>query len=242
VTKATLTASTKRRITEDWQACFPNLGVAQPLWLMKRNGPLLIGICLDRTRSNDVYVPAFHVHSLLAPRPAITLTLYRPVPDERQPRLKREIRVDRHDSTYLPAAESLKSQVPDLSSNDTSLSRILGLYNEYLESRRNPAIARYPVVLFSDVTLLSFWAGHVAYAEACLERACEAMSVWPKQEVDLLSWRKRMEALMDRTRLDGVVREELQRHHLAHLPCYALESGGPVEPSIADLYLAQSAV
>ena len=75
MTATTLTGSARNRITTDWQRCFPHLGVRKPMSLLKRNGPLLIGIYLDGTRSNDVYVPLFHVHALMWPSSDMALKL-----------------------------------------------------------------------------------------------------------------------------------------------------------------------
>src|SRR5436190_8831039 len=63
------------QITKDWKDEFPSLGVYKPLHLLRRNGPLLSGICLDRTSSGDIYKPIFHYHCLLRSCPAISLSL-----------------------------------------------------------------------------------------------------------------------------------------------------------------------
>lgn len=238
MTGAVLTATAKRRITDDWSKCFPNLGVAKPMWLMKRNGPILMGVCLDRTRSNDVYVPSFHVHNLLTPSRAVTLSLYRPLPDDRQPRLKKEIRVDRHETDFQAATDLLKRQVVDVSLRETTISRLIALYHEYIDSKRDPAIVRYPANLFADVITLAFWAGHYAYAHEVLDAACAAMRPWPPQEIDWPSWRRSLESRLDPVRLESTMVEEMERHGLENVPSYDLEVDKPPEPQIVEHYLA----
>jgi hypothetical protein len=238
MTKAVLTTAAKKAITADWAACFPNLGVARPMWLMKRNGPILMGVCLDRTRSNDVYIPVFHVHCLLKPSTALTLELYRSVPDEQQPRLSREIRVDRHAANFHAAVEALKQQTPEITERETTLSRLLALYHDYIDARRDPAVVKYPRNLFADVITLTFWAGHEEYARSVLEEACAAMRSWPAQEIDLPSWRQSIEAQLNYARSDSQIPEELRRHKLERVPNYDIEKDDPPEPSIVQHYLA----
>jgi hypothetical protein len=236
MTKATLTAAAKRQIAADWSQHFPNLSATKPMWLMKRNGPVLMGIRFDRTRSNDVYIPVFHVHNLLARSAVVMLTLYHALPDERQPRLKREIRVDRHADEFGMAVAAMKKQVPELGLNDISLSRVLGLYREYLESGHQPAISKYPVTLFTDVILLSYWAGYPEYANRSLERALAAMRAWPSHEVDLDGWRRSIQEQLNQERLQGVLEEQLVHHKLQAVPVYGLERDTPPEPPLAEVY------
>lgn len=236
MTKATLTSAAKRQITADWARHFPNLSATKPMWLMKRNGPILMGIRLDRTSSNDCYIPVCHVHNLLAPSPVVMLTLYNPVPDERQPRLKREIRVDRHGGEFEGAVAVLKKQAPEITSKDTTLSRVLGLYREYLESRRQPAISKYPVTLFTDVILLTYWAGYPEYSNRCLEKASAAMRSWPSHEVDLTAWRQSLQEQLSEERLEAVLAEQVVRHKLQAVPAYALERDAPPERTLAEVY------
>lgn len=62
--KATLTAAAKKKITLDWSRLFPELGTYRPLHLLRRVGPLLQGIALERTSGNDLYRPMAHIHCL----------------------------------------------------------------------------------------------------------------------------------------------------------------------------------
>jgi len=50
-----LTKSAEKQITEDWQREILSLGVYEPRWLLRRVGPLLVGICLDRDSGGTSY-------------------------------------------------------------------------------------------------------------------------------------------------------------------------------------------
>jgi hypothetical protein len=235
-----LTAAARKRITEDWKNAFPNLGVYKPMWLMKRNGPLLMGICLDRTRSNDVYIPKFHVHDLISTFPGISLMLYHAVPDERQPRMPRQIRVDRHEVMSVAAMASLKSLVPEISQQDVSLSRILRMYREDLDKNYR-GLAKYPEWMFMDVILLAFWSGYHDYARTVLDGACEVMRFWPARGLplkpfDVSAWRDGVETQLCRNRMASTLKEQIMKHKVAHLPVYELVADEPPEPNIVEVY------
>lgn len=53
-----------RRVTKDWAVAFPGFAVWRPLHLLRRIGPAVQGICLDRSTSGDGYLPTAHVHAL----------------------------------------------------------------------------------------------------------------------------------------------------------------------------------
>ena len=78
-----LTPAVKRKITLDWHDCFPEMGIYKPLHLLRRVGPLLIGILLERDRTADRYLPTFYVHNLAKHFPVITLTLASPLRTEK---------------------------------------------------------------------------------------------------------------------------------------------------------------
>lgn len=56
-----LTQYLQDKITEDWARLLPGLGIYKPMRLLRRVGPMLTGICLDRDSGNEAYRPTFHV-------------------------------------------------------------------------------------------------------------------------------------------------------------------------------------
>ena len=78
-----LTRAVEKQITEDWQREIPSLGIYVPRHLLKRIGPLLVGICLERDSSGNKYKPTFHVHCLGKEAPAVFLTLLTQLRSER---------------------------------------------------------------------------------------------------------------------------------------------------------------
>lgn len=201
--------------------------------LLKRNGPLLLGIYLERTRSNDVYLPLFHVHALMWPSSDMTLGLCQGLAYKGMARLREEIPVKEHELRYEEAAERLATQVPELMATDTTLSRIIRLYWDFVENNRDPAICRFPLALWADEILLWTWAGETARAQRCFDRALKRMTAWPPHEV-LPEWQETILKLMDKERLEAVIQEESKRHGVEHIPCYGLLADDVSTGCLAD--------
>lgn len=68
-------AVTVKRVTKDWATLYPGFDAWRPLRLLRRIGPVLQGITLDRSTSGDAYFPTAHIHALTREFPVISLTL-----------------------------------------------------------------------------------------------------------------------------------------------------------------------
>lgn len=67
--------ATMRRITRDWDMQLPGFDVWKPMHLLRRVGPVLQGVALERSRSGDYYFATSHVHALTREFPVISLSL-----------------------------------------------------------------------------------------------------------------------------------------------------------------------
>lgn len=230
-----LSASTKKDITNDWARAFPSLRIHKPMWLLKRHGPILVGVILDRTRSNDVYLPKFHVHNLLAPSPAILLSLVYPVPDVRQPKLSREIKVSRHMEDYLSAVVFLRQTIDALESPLLNWPQVVKLHCDFIRQKRNYAVAKYCEGVFRDVILLAHWCGHGDYARHCQKEAVRIMQNWIPP-VDVAGWQIALEGLINRDAMAKTLETELAKHKLQHIPVFELDFEGAAE-CITQVYV-----
>lgn len=68
-------ATTKERAAtlDRWAASFPDFTTWNGKFLLRRNGPLLSGICLDEMRDPKTYRPTFFYHNLVCDWPVLTL-------------------------------------------------------------------------------------------------------------------------------------------------------------------------
>src|SRR5262245_51892547 len=118
-----LTDGAKKQITCDWSAIFPSLGVYEPLNLLRRVGPLLIGIVLERDSSNCSYRPAFHVHNLGVESDSVSLILWSPL---RTPKGAAEtIDVKDHANRFKDAAQRLSNQAPLPFAGDLTIGQLI---------------------------------------------------------------------------------------------------------------------
>ena len=177
-----LTPAIKREVTSDWESIFPLFGVYKPLWLMRRYGPISIGILLERDSGNDRYLPISHLHTLTSDLPAISLTLPTRLLNNRNHAI-RKIHVKNHDHDWREAADSLKAQsfVP-LNDTAISLDRVLELYTRFIRSRT--PLAEYPKELFEDIFALLVWCGRSDDANATLRRFRKMVDSWPAKIVN----------------------------------------------------------
>ncbi len=225
---STLTAKEKKRITSDGLGCFPCLAEFKPLWLLRRNGPFLIGICLDRDSSNDRYCPVFHFHNLLLPKDFLTLTLAQPLRHHKHATLSEKITVDRHGAEFSAAAERFAIQCPLLVKSELSFSDVYGEYIRFLKEGADITQTRHPLAIYLDLLSLCKWFGFDSFSNELLGFVCEEVVKWPKQEFafDIPAWRDRIWGVigssLDRERILG---EQLIKHKLGSVPDFGLRPG-----------------
>jgi hypothetical protein len=217
-----LTPTVKRKITRDWLGKFPQYGVYKPMWLLRRAGPILLGIILERNRGNDWYYPIFHLHNLASAFPCVSLTLAHNLKTIKTG--SREfIEAEFHESKYAEAADRLCHQAPLSCADEIHLSDVLDLYAKGFE---NPFLA-VPTLLYKDIVTILAWAGARKEAREYLDRALIESSQWRPQAIEneggLDLWRARLEeAINNPDQVRMVVAEEIIKHRLEKIPSAGL--------------------
>jgi hypothetical protein len=129
-----LTQAAARAITKDWAALFPEFGIWRPLRLLRRVGPWVQGITLERSSAGDDYLPVAHVHALTRPFPTISLTLANPL--HYRAGVAERIMVKHHADSYVDAARRL-AECSDLPLDSApTLPQILSAYHAFISERR----------------------------------------------------------------------------------------------------------
>jgi hypothetical protein len=171
-----LSPAVKRQITEDWHRLFPQMAVHQSMWLARRVGPLVQGVCLERDSVGGAYFPTTHLHNLCRPFPAISLSLAQRLLNERS-RTQERIAVQFHAQHYREAAQRLTqaSLLPLI--GDLTLHQVLEAHRGYRELNRPDS--KYPVLLFEDGILLFAWIGQRERAAELLNQYMAEMRDWP---------------------------------------------------------------
>lgn len=227
-----LTATARRRITADWLAAFPGLGEYEPLHLLRRVGPLLEGIVLERSSGSRDYLPTFHVHSLLRTFPSVSLTLIH--------RLRAEpsgaadsISVQRHESRYMEAASRLARQSPLALSGDLRASEVLRAYQEFAARPENRWHANN---LFEDMAAMCGWFGDNERSSAFIAEGFAKLGEWSPSALRQIGgreqWRRRLEDLVaDRNGLHSIMEKEIRALHLESLPVAFMIFDWPSNPT-----------
>ncbi len=142
-----LTPKIENAITNDWHHELPGLSVYKPRHLLRRVGPLLIGVCLDRDSGGEKYKPCFHCHFLGKDFPVVSLTLCSQLkaasggPDF--------IEVKFHEGNFKDAACRLKQQaLLPLDDSPVDLSSIIAAYRTHMET---PLGNRQRAILSGDL-------------------------------------------------------------------------------------------
>lgn len=133
-----MTVQDKRRILADWGSVFPEMKPHGSTRLVRRNGPILVGVLLDRESSGESYRPTAHAHCLLSvdgfPSDRITLDLHVPL------RTIRTGAVDRipgtgHEQRWREAADRLaRASMVDLR-RELTCAEIVAAYRNCRESQ-----------------------------------------------------------------------------------------------------------
>ncbi|MGW6441474.1 hypothetical protein [Lentzea sp. NPDC055074] len=127
-------AVTARRVASDRAEEFPGFVIWRTLHLLRRIGPVLQGICIERTTSGDEYFATAHVHSLASDFPVVSLTLaQRLLGPGGQPE---RLRFTCHEAEFRAAADGLRSQSTLSLGEPPSLEQIVREYHSVAVDRR----------------------------------------------------------------------------------------------------------
>lgn len=168
--RVVLTRANEKQITEDWRQEIPCLGIYRPRHLLRRVGPLLVGICLDRDSSGEIYNPTFHVHSLCLADDTVSLMLGTQLRSERSGGPS-YVEVKWHGQKYKEAAARMVRQSLLPLDGDLSLDQVIKAYHIYLSS---PLGRAHPVSPYQDMIVLSAWGGD---EQGALRFLCECLRI-----------------------------------------------------------------
>lgn len=166
----TLTATIEKQITLDWQAQIPSLGIYKPRQLLRRVGPLLIRICLDRDSSGRVYIPIFHTHFLGVADVPISLLLHTQLRSERSGGPD-YIEVRSHQGKYQEAAARMVRQSLLPHDGDLTVAELLDAYRRHLATPMGRITA---ALHYRDMIHIAAWARYRDEALSLLSEALQS--------------------------------------------------------------------
>lgn len=201
---------------------FPAMGRYRPMWLLKRNGPVLVGICLSGNRDNTAYRIIAHIHNLARPTGFVSLQLHNPLINKKGT-YREELTLKSHDKEFLEAAERLKRQSLFPLSEDLSLSNLLSACSRYVGSRN--LVAETPMFIYEDVITLLSWCGKLSIAKRKLGDYVKIMADWDddifRHEGGRIAFFDRLVEIIEYpSKLEEIAEEEIRKLKLERIPSY----------------------
>lgn len=194
-------------------AHFPSHFLWKNQFLIRRNGPVVSGLCLNETRDKDYYIPTFFIHNLLVPFPVISLSYAAPL-------LSRGVSKSlKYGSPIDANAVEFIKQVP--------ISKELLTFNKFCEHvvgayrGAHGNISVYLPHALRDVIVIGSYLGDSAFYTSCIDRAAEVIESKAKninmQIIGSVSdWKEMVKALI-RQDHESVIRSEIYAHKLPEM-------------------------
>jgi hypothetical protein len=169
-----------RRVTKDWAGAFGGFDVWRPLRLIRRIGPVLQGITLDRSTSGDAYYPTAHVHALTREFPVIAFGLeQRLVGPSGMPE---KISFSRHSADFPDASKRLAGQSRLSLGSPPSVEEVVDQFYtlaiEKQEKGYEPGVNE-----MEDGLAVAAVLGDKARVDRGFELARELLDKWPKSRL-----------------------------------------------------------
>lgn len=215
----------KKKVTSDWADQFPDFRVWKPARLLKRHGPLIVGICLDADRSNENYTPKVHFHTLCIPFPTIALGL---VGELEQQGIPRRVPLKRHAEEFQRIASELRAKYVFLDKKEFEFNDLVDATLNYLGGKHG-RIGSTPFqhAPFEGIIAIAAYMKQTDYAQSTLDDCFRKMSNWPAHGLNIIGsaekWRAKMQDLIDAPiDLQEVVNGQIVEHKLGGIPDYGL--------------------
>ena len=181
----------------------------QPFHLIKRTGPVVIGVYLHTGSSNSDYVPTAHIHCILRDAPGISLAAMHRVKNSKG--ANAGVRVPLHDEYWRRFAERLLAECAILEDRPLSLQDVLMQYRNRLKLGEH----KYQAGIFTDIILLLHWGGYEQHALDAVEFFVAEMEQWPdstlQKRLGIDTWRNEVELqLVSQEDLNEVLTQHIQ--------------------------------
>ncbi|MFG2364258.1 hypothetical protein ACGFY3_21810 [Streptomyces mirabilis] len=213
--------ATAKRVTSDWGAAFPGFSEWRPLRLLRRIGPVVQGVTLDRTTAGGGYFPTAHIHALVREFPVISLTLGQRMVTPSG--IQESVSFARHSSEYQSAARRLVAQSRLSLEEPPTISSVADALYEHVSVQQGRGLPPAVRELEGGV-LIAAVAGEPSLVESGLRLARQMVDLWPKSRLPL-DWKGSgiwlaglEERIADPSVLSDVVEQQISFHKLVKVP------------------------
>lgn len=205
------TTKQKQATLEQWAQAFPGYVALGGKFLLKRNGPLLSGICLDDMRNSETYRPTFFYHNLLIDWPVLTLNY--------GVRLRRRgVPLAINYGTLHEEQVLLMNQIEAVQHPES-----FEVFVRHIQATRNGQfgpIATYLPHVFRDVMSVGAYMGDAGFYISCIDAACQLISSEPNLNLYIIGsvqqWKGEIESLLA-SDFESIVQENTKKLRLPTL-------------------------
>lgn len=213
----------REKILSDWRSCVPAMRSDRSMSLMKRNGPMIVGLYLQEDRANTSYQIIPYVHNLTRPTSSVTLTLYYPLRNRRDT-YHESLTLKSHEREFPGASKRLHGQTLFPLEESLSLMEITRAYETYISRGLSMSM---PTFLYEDIISLFAWFGRLREAEKRITQYTAIMGDWDDSSFRHVGGKS---AFFDRLTnivqnpagLHQTYEEQLETLRLARIPDYGL--------------------
>ncbi|MCD7972854.1 MAG: hypothetical protein LUG18_09355 [Candidatus Azobacteroides sp.] len=210
----------KRRIAKDWLSVFNGFYPYKPMHFVRRNGPFLCGILLERHSGNLDYEPTFHVHNLMVDFPVVSLGSATYLLNPKG--VKDRITLYQHSECFNRYVERFKEQTPLLQENKVNCKNLISHFQKVIDTSLS-----YPADSLKDWVLALFWCGEMEEAEKAIAYGKKIISQWPEGAKSRFNgedgWEQQIRRLMNKGMLQDTVEKELAKFKLSNIVDYTLQ-------------------
>lgn len=222
-----LTSALKNSITLDWQSLVPQFSVLQPMSMARRIGPLIQGICLDRSSGNESYLPTVYVHCLCKSFPVLSLSLGQPLLYGGSGVVER-ISAKFHKSRYMDACSRIIASSLLPVEGNWKLAQVIEAHDRYRSLGRSDS--RYPIPLMEDAVSICAWLGEYEKGLSLVDRYCEEARSWSPDVLlrkgGVFAWENTLRGLaVSGEALRKTVTEQIEALKLTQLPVSHFHQG-----------------
>ena len=206
------TKKERHLVLEQWTQEFPTLVPWKDQYLIRRTGPLISGICLDRKSDPKVYCPTFFFHNLLTQWPNLTLgyaasAVYRGMP-----------KLLKYGAPVAGAAWEIHSIIEPLQSKITFSSFV-----RHMLKAKNGLFGFAGSYLphdLRDIITVGSYLGDADYYRSTLDLACTRIAAAKNINLSIIGsiaeWRANVEGILDAAS-DDLIERHMRELHLPQL-------------------------
>ena len=208
---------TLRRITDCWSREFPGFDAWRPLRLLRRIGPVLQGVTLERSVTGEYYFATSHLHSLTREFPVISLSLsHRLLRPSGQP-----LRIPvAEEDVSSPASKLIEQTAHSLGEVPPGLTEIISTYHEFAIGQKEKG---HPAAFMEleDSIFAAALADEPALVETGLGIARHLADLWPSHRLPpdwpgADAWLNGLQSrAADPVHLASIVQSQTEIHKLA---------------------------